>query len=297
MKWIIKNPAPADRRKEKWGDFHFGRSLTRYLERLGEVIETDYQPNWQNKKKADVVLVIRGRHRYEPQKNSLNIMWNISHPRAVSLEEYNSYDLIFVASHYYAEMLKNKIKKPLYPLLQCTDTEEFYPRVRLDNSCEKDIIFVGNTRAVARPCIIWAAEYGLPLKIWGRGWEKWVSTKFIAGKYIDNKNLGTLYARSRATLNDHWEDMKEYNFINNRVFNALACGLPVISDYLEELFALFPEEILYYRNKEEFYNCIKQLNFFYPRLKSSIAAIFPKIEQDFSFKHRAEYLLKTVKKF
>ena len=48
--------------------------------------------------------------------------------------------------------------------------------------------------------------------------------------------------------------MLDYQFVNNRIFDALACGLPVISDYCEELKEIFPDAVLYYNNKEEFDN-------------------------------------------
>lgn len=222
-------------------------------------------------------------------------MWNISHPQSVSIQEYDKYDIVFIASHYYAKVIKEAIQKPVYPLLQCTDIEEFYPRDVQSESCINDIIFVGNTRNVKRSCIIWAIEYGLPVKIWGRGWEKRIDKKYIAGTYIDNKKLGTLYSNARATLNDHWSDMREYGYINNRIFDALACALPVISDYHQELSRLFPEEILYYRNKEEFIACINNLKQSYSCIKSRVRRVFPRIEQEFSFKNRAEFILNKVK--
>ncbi|MGD6776456.1 CgeB family protein [Sutcliffiella horikoshii] len=296
MKWIIKNPAPTDWRQDKWGDFHFGRSLTKYLERLGQRVETDYHTEWNNEKKPDVVLVLRGKYPYETKNNDFNIMWNISHPQSVSLEEYEMYDIVFVASKTYADFLSKAISTPVYPLLQCTDTEEFFEQKTASYHDRKDFIFVGNTREVERPCVIWSAELGLPLKVWGRGWSKWIDKELVVDNYIENQKLGELYSKSKLVLNDHWEDMKEYGYINNRIFDALACGLPIITDYHKELYDLFGDKLLYYKNKSEFEKCIEEVILSYPSVKAKTDSLKDIVIDHFSFENRAQELIDTVKK-
>jgi len=296
MKWIIKNPSPLNSSRKMWGDYHIGRCLTKYLSRLGENVETDYHDEWYNEKKADVILVLRGKYPYKPHQNArLNIMWNFGHPEDVSMEEYESYDIILVASNSYTKLLKEKINKPVYPFLLCTDHEEFYINNKDNDMNRKNIIFVGNTRGVIRDCISWAIECGVPLKIWGGGWENQVAKKYIVAKYIDNQKLSKLYSKSKATLNNHWPDMIKYGFINNRVFDALACGLPIISDYSDELYSLFPNEILYYQNKDEFLKCIEYLSSNYRQIKNKVNNVIPKIKSDFSYSKRSIDLLRIAK--
>ena len=294
LKWIIKNPAPPDSRQLNWGDFHLGRSLTKYLLRSGIDVQSDYYPKWENDKEADVVLVIRGKYPYKPKGNSINIMWNISHPTSIKLEEYQDYDIVFVASNYYADILREKINKPVYPLLLCTDMEEFFER---DIDGERNgIIFVGNTRGVRRDCVIWSTDLGIPLKLWGNGWEKWLDKKkYVVNEYIRNEDLGKLYSQSKVVLNDHWPDMRQFGFINNRVFDAIACGVPVICDYHHGLYEIFPNGILYYKNKNEFKNCIEQINHSYPIIKSNINQLKPIVEKDFSYKKRVKQILKALR--
>lgn len=296
MKWIIKNPTPTKDRKY-WGDYHIGRCLAKYLKRLGQNVNTHYYKDWKKNEKADIILVLRGKFRYKPKKSAaLNIMWNFGHPEDVSLEEYESYDIIFVASNHYINILKNKIDKPIYPLLLCTDPEEFYIKDKNNDLNRKDYVFVGSTRGVKRPCVLWAIEYGVPLKVWGKGWEDWIDKKYIVSEYISNKKLPELYSRAKVTLNNHWPDMQKYGFINNRIYDALACGLPIISDYSKELHDLFPNEVLYYRNKEEFKKCLNEININYSKIKERVNNVIPRIHEEFSYENRARTLLKTVKK-
>ncbi|HEU4916038.1 MAG TPA: glycosyltransferase [Acidimicrobiia bacterium] len=296
MRWLIKNPAPSDSRRTKWGDYHFGRSLTKYLERLGHDVQTQYDPHWDEDASCDVVLVLRGKYASPPadvHAGALRVMWNISHPDDVELDEYESYDMVFVASRTLADSLGSMLHTPVLPLLQCTDLEEFGPPSDVDGP-RTDIIFIGNTRDVERPGVLWAIDYGIRLKIWGRGWSDWSAGEYVVDDYFPNEDLGQLYARSRATLNDHWDDMKKYGFINNRIFDALACGLPVVSDWHDELHAMFPTGILYYRDRSEFDSCMEELLLNYPHVQREVTSASAMVRERFSFQQRAQVLAETV---
>lgn len=292
--WVIKCPAPEDGRKVKWGDYPYALALKKYLERLGNYVVIQFREDWNCPMRADVVLVLRGKIPYRPDRGDedcLYIMWNISHPEAVTVEEYELYDVVCVASKIYSDKLKEELDVPVIPLLQCTDTEEFYPG---DKAAGKkyEYIFVGNTRKVVRQGIVWAAEEGLPITIYGSGWDKILSDseKFVRGKYIENSKLGQMYRSSKVVLNDHWDDMKAYGFVNNRVFDALACGIPVISDENQELRNIFPEAVLFYNNKEEFMQCIKRVENGYDELRDLAEKQWELIRTKYSFEARASEL-------
>jgi hypothetical protein len=305
MKWIIKNPAPWDARLHKWGDYHFGRLLAEHLSRRGETVQTHYHPHWDDDGDCDVVLVLRGKHpftrRFRQHAGAVQVLWNISHPGDVSDEECESYDLVAVASQAQACAVDARIASPVVALLQCTDPEELASAARnptadeADDRARRGFVFVGNTRAALRPGVLWAIEYGLPLHIWGRGWERWYWTRpRVVAAYYPKEQLGRLYTRSRATINDHWDDMKAYGFINNRVLDALACGLPVVSDWHGELARQFPEEIAYYRDRSEFEACVGQLLLDYPSMLARAQWGTEKVCRQFTFRQRAGELIDLV---
>ena len=299
MKWVIKNPAPTDSRLKKWGDYHFGRSITKHLERAGHEVVSHYHSEWEQRvsETADVVLVLRGKYELPStarHAGAAHVMWNISHPASVSLDEYASYDLVLVASKPWAKELAERIDTPVHALLQCTDIEEFFEPDDADPLLREGCVFVGNTRDMERPAALWAAQYGLPLQIYGRGWERFGLADRVIADYIDNERLGSLYARSRFTLNDHWDDMKEYGFINNRIFDALSCGLPVISDEHDALRHELPDEVLYFSTQTDFRRCMEEMILNYPRALERTRRGRDKVRAEFTFAARVAALIELV---
>lgn len=297
MKWVLKCPAPSDTRQRKWGDFHVARSLTKYLRRAGMQVETHYDPNWHQADDADVVLVLRGKYDHpvtQRAPGARHVMWNISHPASVTMEEYATYDLVFIASDRHARDVARRVDVPCLPLLQATDPEEFFPPEQ--HGSRSDFIFVGNTRDELRPAVAWAADYGLPLKIWGRGWEDLFDdpAMVVRGAYIPNEELGDRYRSARATLNDHWPDMRAYGFVNNRVFDSIACGLPVISDRHPELMELGLAGVLSYDGYTEFEACLEELLLDYPRLLAAAAVGSAVVRDRFSFQACADEMIARV---
>ncbi|MDO5136624.1 MAG: glycosyltransferase [Eubacteriales bacterium] len=300
--WVIKCPAPDTAEKIRWGEYAFSLSLKRYLDRLGVYTVIDTREDWGCDEDADVVLVLRGRRFYRPDRRKehcLYIMWNICHPEMVTKEEFELYDVVCVSSRHYAAILKEQLKVPVFPLLQCTDTELFYPPEEKPEVFENEYIFIGNTRGVARNCVMWAIQDKLPLKIWGTGWKLILGPDkyLVQEKTIENSLIPDLYRSAKATLNDHWKDMLDYQYVNNRIFDALACGLPVISDYCQELKDIFPDAVLCYETKEEFDDCIRRLEEDYDGIKEKVAAQWDMIEKEYSFKKRAEELMEIAEKY
>ena len=143
---------------------------------------------------------------------------------------------------------------------------------------------------------MWTIEEGLPLRMWGSGWNTILKDHLdlIEAPSIENSELPELYRSARVTLNDHWKDMLQEQFTNNRIFDALACGLPVISDCFEELEQIFPDAVLYYHNKEEFHRCVRQIEENYDEIKKKVQEQWPLIQKEYSFEARAKELLQIA---
>ncbi len=224
---------------ERWGDTHLARHLAAAFKQAGFASRISPHPYWDDPshQDVDVVVHLQGLRRYRPKPAHYNILWVISHPERMTPDTLHGFDLALVASHGFASELRQQSDVPVAVWLQSTNPHLFLPGEE-----ERDIplLFVGNSRDTDRPMVRWAVERGLPLTVYGGGWEGRIPQAHVAGETISNHRVPGLYRRARAVLNDHWPDMAAHGFISNRTFDVLACGTPLISDNVKGLDELFP---------------------------------------------------------
>lgn len=251
----IKVPIPNMDEAERWGDYHFGLGLKKYFERMGYMVLLQILPDWDNgdSDECDVVIVLRGLSIYTPKSHQINYMWNISHPDKVDDEEYNQYDKVFVASELWAEKLSRRLTTPVEAMPQCTDPEIFYPsEEESKGKWHHEVLFVGNSRKVYRQILKDLIPCDYELSVYGGMWNEIIDPKYVKGEFLPNDQLGNYYSAADILLNDHWDSMKEYGFISNRVFDGLAAGAYMISDRVNGIENLFPSDVLCtYESKEE----------------------------------------------
>lgn len=287
----IKTPVPKMEVAQEWGDYHFALALKRAFVKLGHSVRIDILPDWycQAGFGDDVVFVLRGLSVYKPQTDHINLMWNISHPDKIALDEYEKYDHVFVASLSYAEKLQSLIKTPVTPLLQCTD-----PKLFSYDPCENipahEILFVGNSRKHYRKIVKDAFEAGLPLSVYGTHWKSFLPEAMIYGEHIPNHELAHYYSRAGIVLNDHWDTMREYGFLSNRLFDAAACGARVISDAVDGIQEVFGNLVVTYNTLQELKTAVASL------LSESVADRNSRLEraQYFQRKHNFDQRIKTI---
>lgn len=246
---------PNDARKYNWGDYHYALSLKREFEKCGYKAVVKCYPEWFQKSNSKYVLVLRGVHEYCPKiEGQTVIMWNISHPAEVTTEEYNACDLVYIASERLTKQVSEKIMVPVKPLLQCTDEQVM--TYSDSSSLKYELLFIGNSRGVFRKIIRDLLPTEHKLTVYGRAWDKYIPSKYIAGTYYDNAKIGQAYHDAAIVLNDHWDDMKEMGIISNRLFDALAAEGFVISDDIPEIKEVFDGAVVTYSNREDLKNKI-----------------------------------------
>ena len=234
LRIAIKNPAPAGPLGETWGDTHFARSLVAAFGDLGHDAVIDHHPAWHRPTADldDVALVLRGPHAYRPLPGQTTLAWVISHPDTFTREELAVYDRVCAASVTWAAQRSAEWGMDVEPLLQATDPALFGPDLAAPDS-GAPVLFVGNSRQVRRPVVLAAVEAGLPVRIYGRGWGRYLpvdSAAEVVADRLDNAAVGAAYRSAGVVLNDHFEDMRRDGFVSNRLFDAAACAARVVTD-------------------------------------------------------------------
>lgn len=162
-------------------------------------------------------------------------------------DDWQNFDVIAVASPAYAAELNRAGIKAVY-VPQFTNPEKFYPDP--DPALASDILFVGSNWH-DRTSLCYALEAGFTVAVYGYNWQGIVPPEMYKAPYIANTELNRYYSSAKIVLNDHRPDMKDFGFVNNRIYDATAAGALVISDYMPEIETAYGDAVPMYKNKEE----------------------------------------------
>ena len=260
-KWSIVTSAPKGDAGKKWGDYWFAIDLAQALKAEGvdTKVVSRAGANSQQRDADDVVVVLRGLRRVVPSNTSATwMLWVISHPELVEPGEAAQYSRAFAASQRWEP---GPEIGEFAPLLQATNSLRFRPMPSREKS---GVLFVGSTRGNFRPIVRDALAAGIPLKIYGVGWDKFLAPDQIAGEFLDNSELPVAYASSAIVLNDHHRDMAEQGFLSNRLFDAVAAGARVVSDPALGISEVFGSSVVTYQTPEELAEIIRDPDSFFP---------------------------------
>ena len=244
--------APSSRVAQRWGDWHLAHALADSLRRLGceARLQTADQADSLAGRACDVHVVLRGLRQVRASEGQCHVLWIISHPEAIDDGELDEADLVLVASSRFAEHLRTRTDTRVGVMLQATDHRRFTP-CPADPAHHHDVTVVAKTRDVLRPVVADALAAGLRPAIYGGGWRELVDPSLVVADHVDNEALPAVYSSAGVVLNDHWETMKAWGFVSNRLFDVLACGTPAISDDVEGVAELFDGAVLEYRDPPE----------------------------------------------
>ena len=192
---------------------------------------------------ADVHVVVRGLASVRRTPGQRHVLWVISHPDTITVEECDEADLVLVASAPFAAALASRTITPVEVFLQATNPERFRPQPA-DPAWAHPVTVVAKTRGVLRPIVRDSLAAGVRPAMYGSGWDAFGLSDLVVADHVANTDLPVVYASAGVVLNDHWEDMAREGFVSNRVFDVSACGTPLISDPMPELAALFGDTVV-----------------------------------------------------
>lgn len=204
----------------------------------------DDHDDWQVNAGADeAAVLIRGKASY-PFGNKRGVAsWMISELVADDgAQETDRYDANFYASQTFFAKAPRKATDAV--LFQATDRRIFHPGERDHNG---PTLFVGNNyrRWETRPVVAKALAEDLSFDVYGDRWDRWLGPDRLRAASIENAALGDLYRSAGVVLNDHRDFMRDSGLVSNRIFDVLACGVPLISDRITGLPQGF-EDFIYF---------------------------------------------------
>ncbi len=294
LRWAIKIAAPAGPRGDTWGDHFFAHDLARALRGLGQEVVVDRRQAHDrpgSEHLDDVTVNLRGLDAFVPSPGSTNVLWVISHPDEVDVREIGDYDLAYAASLRWSASMTRDSGREVAPLLQALDPARFSPEG--ERRDDVGVLFVGRTRGVFRPIVRDALAAGADLDIFGSGWEKFIARRHVRDTYLDNAMLPIAYRSARVVLNDHWADMSAQGFLSNRLFEAVASGVRVVSDEVQGLHEVFGSSVRTYGSTDELAGLLAPDSDGWPT-DDELVATAHRVRREHSFQHRAAHLLGDV---
>lgn len=287
----IKISAPDLARAKSWGDFYFARAIAKEFENKGYVVRIDCIDQWYSSRTIsdDIVINLRGLSRYKPNNTSINIIWVISHPDLLSIEELNDYNKIFVASAEYTKKLRDFSESSSIEYLPQASEFDFnsLDLEKLSKTPAHEILFVGNSRNQYRKVVEWCVKNKLPISVYGQGWEKFIPKTYIVADFVENSDLPYLYNRAGVVLNDHWDDMRKFGFISNRVWDVLSVNGIIVTDDVKGIEDIDSSKVFVYSDEKSMIKAISEA-------KNSVRHDCSVIIDNKSFKDRVDAITKFL---
>jgi GT2 family glycosyltransferase len=252
-RWSLRIGAPSGRGGARWGDVPVADALRRELRAHGLVVRIAGRDVWGSGADAgaDVTLHLKGRGVAPVAPVQCNLLWVFSHPSEIAPGELDAADMVLAASALLARRLREMTSTPVVEMPQAADARRFSVGP-VEESLRSRLLFVGNTRSIARPVVMHCVAAGLPLTLVGAGWERFVDPKLVTQDLVPPDRLPAWFRAADVVLNDHWDDMRRWGIVSNRVFDALACGACVLSDEVPGMAALLDDAVATFDDAQTF---------------------------------------------
>ncbi len=298
FRWGIKLPSIPGPSGDHWGDTHLARSLAAALRELDQDVVTYRRGTHQSNASYldDVVLGIRGLERIHPQAGKINVLWVISHPDDVTVDELQSFDLVFAASETWSRQMTARSGRPVRVLRQAVDARQL-PSADAPTGDGSRPVFVGGKYGDRRRQVVFdAMQAGIDFEVHGPGWEGLIPAPVLRSSYVPNHQVTSVYRSRGLVLADHWDDMAREGFIANRIFDAVAAGARVISDDVPGIEDAFDGAVQVYRSVDELsFLCSREGRDRFPA-PETLATIARRVREEESFLSRAQVLVDSVRR-
>ncbi len=227
------------------GDELIARSWAKYLQRLDQVESVFlYGPQGQIEEPIDVLIHFNPHLELHPKVRNILYLQNAfpksGHPggtAGVFQRTKDRFDAYIFTSQ---KLMKECAPGAVVPF--ATDPEFFFPQV--SGKYALPVTFVGNNiRTFETNHCYLAPALPFGLTLYGGGWQHSPFVTAYRGK-LPMEDLAALYTECTINLNAHITEHQEMNLINMRIYDILACGGCVMSDYVPAVVEEFGDIVI-----------------------------------------------------
>ncbi|MCD7781380.1 MAG: glycosyltransferase [Methanosphaera sp.] len=231
------------------GDYFVALGLAKYLRKDGyevDFISTNQEDKYVIDESIDVVISLVNSYdisKIQCDNNLLiKVAWILNWAKWwIEKPYFESYDIVLCAHRNAQEYICQKSGYDPTLFYEATDDELFNQSVEPDRNLECDYCFAGNDWHDEREITELLEPSLIPYKfnIYGKTWANYPKFDSNNKGFIRYEDIPKLYASTKIVLDDSTQLTDTDAVINNRVFDALAMGVLVLStnkDGSNELF-------------------------------------------------------------
>ncbi|CAM9530263.1 unnamed protein product, partial [Ectocarpus sp. 12 AP-2014] len=169
------------------------------------------------------------------------------------------------------QYLRQSAPTALVPLAVDTEAFPFYPNPprpedvfvgRWDRTSHGRVVYVGSATLMEhKEMLPWMLREAAPfgLDIYGNGWQDFPEFSEYWRGVLPQEDLAFVYGSALAVVGVTTDAQRESGKINNRVYEALSVGAPLISDHFPALEVTFGDALLYARRRGDVTRHIESL--------------------------------------
>lgn len=214
---------------------------------------------------TDVIVVMR--HDYDIRKlvggnpGLITVAWVRNRTDEwLARPEFDAYNIVFASSQKMIDYLYDVRKRKVILMPIATNPERFSPEMA-DPEHTSDVVFTGSYHGAVRGAVAMMnlenATYNFA--IYGYNWEKYSPFVRYSRGSLRYDLLARAYASSKLVIDDSHPVTREWNSLNSRIFDAIACGKVVITNCVEGARELFDHKLPTFSTRDELNRLIDNL--------------------------------------
>lgn len=245
------------------GDYFTAKGLSKFLEKRGYDTYFIDSKNPRVEEDTNIVVLMVDNFNFNliaKSKIPIKIAWIRNRVHEWLLTDWlSSMDIVFCSSKEIERIVRNKIKKEnIFMLKIGADTDLFKPQ---DVDKKYDLVFVGSCWGKEREILESIRELKeFNLRIFGLGWDHFEEIRDFYGGVAPYSSVPEIYNSAYIVLDDQISGhSKEYNSINSRVFEAMACGKAVVTNANSDIHRVMGECVFSVSSPHEIKKVVENL--------------------------------------